>query len=329
MRILFIVNAEEDTGINVLSNTVAEALERKGIEVDIDAGRGKYDLIHFQNPFPTSFLLTKLRYLRTPMVCTTNMTEYELEGLIPNFLLPVAKLYLTLFYLFCKKIICSSPKIMERVGSKKIFSKKCVFIPNPIDLKLFKRDERRRKEFRKKFGIKKKMLLSVGSIQKRKGIFDFASVANLLPRYQFVWIGKIPEVPSLEKRKELQKLLEDRKSNIIFPGYLGQKGLIDAYSAADLFVFTTYAETFGLVIPEAASTGLPVIARNLPEFRTFDDFILKFSNKGDLEKKIVFLLENKQEYNKYKQLSLLHSKKFDSNIYAKKLLGIYEGILTQ
>lgn len=46
----------------------------------------------------------------------------------------------------------------------------------------------------------------------------------------------------------------------IFPGYLRGQDLVDAYRAADAFIFPSTTETFGLVALEAMACGVPVIA---------------------------------------------------------------------
>ncbi len=47
-----------------------------------------------------------------------------------------------------------------------------------------------------------------------------------------------------------------------FPGFLSGQELVDAYRAADVFLFPSTTETFGLVALEAMACGVPVIAAN-------------------------------------------------------------------
>jgi glycosyltransferase involved in cell wall biosynthesis len=47
-----------------------------------------------------------------------------------------------------------------------------------------------------------------------------------------------------------------------FPGFLRGEELVDAYRAADVFLFPSTTETFGLVALEAMACGVPVIAAN-------------------------------------------------------------------
>ncbi|RLT22158.1 MAG: glycosyltransferase, partial [Chloroflexi bacterium] len=49
-------------------------------------------------------------------------------------------------------------------------------------------------------------------------------------------------------------------TNAHFTGVLQGEELIDAYNAADIFVFPSQSETFGLAPVEAMACGLPVVA---------------------------------------------------------------------
>ena len=57
--------------------------------------------------------------------------------------------------------------------------------------------------------------------------------------------------------------------------------VINAYNGADVFFMPSYAETFGLVILEALACGVPVVARDIPEFHEiFGNNILYFSDRA-------------------------------------------------
>src|SRR5581483_8803174 len=46
-------------------------------------------------------------------------------------------------------------------------------------------------------------------------------------------------------------------------GFVDQPGLPDVYAEADMFVFPTLDDTFGIVVLEAAAAGLPLISSPL------------------------------------------------------------------
>ncbi|MDL5503691.1 MAG: glycosyltransferase family 4 protein, partial [Candidatus Methanoperedens sp.] len=55
------------------------------------------------------------------------------------------------------------------------------------------------------------------------------------------------------------------QDNVIFTGFV--PNIAEAYSGADVFLMPSYSEMFVLVILEAFSCGLPVVARGIPEFK--------------------------------------------------------------
>ena len=59
-------------------------------------------------------------------------------------------------------------------------------------------------------------------------------------------------------REELEEIFAGTKTK--FTGYIKGEALSKAYASADIFVFPSSMETFGLVVVEAMAAGLPVVA---------------------------------------------------------------------
>jgi glycosyltransferase involved in cell wall biosynthesis len=91
------------------------------------------------------------------------------------------------------------------------------------------------------------ILLYVGRVSVEKNIADFL-VADL-PGSKVV-AGEGPALAMLKKRFP----------EVRFVGILGQPDLSRLYSAADVFVFPSRTDTFGLVLLEALACGTPVAA---------------------------------------------------------------------
>lgn len=96
-----------------------------------------------------------------------------------------------------------------------------------------------------------KYVLCVSRVSKEKGLDDFCNM-DLPDPYIKVVVGDGPYLPELKKRYE---------SDTMF--FLGKKTgveLSEAYADADVFVFPSKTDTFGLTQLEAMSSGTPVVA---------------------------------------------------------------------
>jgi len=93
----------------------------------------------------------------------------------------------------------------------------------------------------------KPMVLNVGRVSAEKGLIDLIPLQD---DYTLVIVGDGPFMP------EARRLLPNAK----FVGYKQGQELVDYYNQADVFVFPSCADTFGLVIIEAMAQGTPVAA---------------------------------------------------------------------
>ena len=96
------------------------------------------------------------------------------------------------------------------------------------------------------------ILLSVGRVSVEKGLDDFCELH--FPGARKIVVGDGPY------RKEL----EQRYPDIHFVGALGGTRLASYYAQADVFVFPSRADTFGVVNIEALACGTPVAAYPVP-----------------------------------------------------------------
>ncbi len=116
---------------------------------------------------------------------------------------------------------------------------------NPIH-----RDE----NWRRKNGLEgKKSVLFVSRLVRTKEIDTLANVYALFekrnPNVKFVVVGEGPD----------QEDLKEKMPHAIFTGKRTGKELAKIYASNDLFIFPSISETFGNVVLEALSSGLPVV----------------------------------------------------------------------
>lgn len=96
------------------------------------------------------------------------------------------------------------------------------------------------------------LLLYVGRLSKEKHVHKIRPLLDRVPNARLALVGDGPY------RAELEQIFAGTKTT--FMGYLRGEELSQAYASADIFVFPSALETFGLVVTEAMAAGLPVVA---------------------------------------------------------------------
>jgi len=331
MKILFIVNENPDSGIRVYADIIAKKLgKEKGISIFVDEKLDeKYDLVHVHSCRPENLARLKIHQPYTPVVTSTHMTSGEVQGLVPDMVLSMIDLGLSTFYASCERVFVTSPHIMNELEKNPALSHKLVLLPYPVDPKRIKKSTQGEiSAFKKKFSIdsKKKTVLCVASIQYRKGVFDFIEAAKKLSEYNFVWVGKIPELPYLKRKDEIHSIVENNPiPNLFFTGPLYGDELSAAYNSCDLFWLPSFSETFGLVIVEAALAGKNILIRNIPVSQMFKNFVDTYSQEP--EKKIVEILENSKKFSSKRIIAKTEIKKLSLEKHCGRLVEEYKKVL--
>jgi len=132
-----------------------------------------------------------------------------------------------------------------------------------------KNKEEMKNHLKDKYGIKFPFILSVGTLEKRKNLPNVLKAFYRLKKtgnhHKLVIVGKM----GWKYNKIFSTMEElDLKKDVIFTGYVPDEDLVKIYNAADLFVFPSIYEGFGLPPLEAMACGCPVITSNtssLPE----------------------------------------------------------------
>lgn len=140
----------------------------------------------------------------------------------------------------------------------------------------------RGKRFRERYQIPdwKKVVISAGHLIRRKGIFDFLNLAAAMPETLFFWFGGGNRwaVPS-----DVKRAVRKKTKNVLFAGYVTPQELKEAYCGADAFAFLSYEETEGIVVLEALSCEIPVVARKIP---VYDGWLQEGIFSGDCSEMI-------------------------------------------
>lgn len=215
----------------------------------------------------------------------------------------------------------------------KIPENKIEVIPLAPDkhFKLIKNKDSIKDELKTKYGIKSPFILYVGTVEIRKNIplliKSFYKLLNKGLKLKLVLIG-IHGHGFNQILNIIQKL--GISEEVISLGYVPLNDLINFYNVADLFVFPSFYEGFGLPPLEAMACGCPVITSNtssLPEVVDDAGFMADPYDLDDLTHKMYQILTNESLRNDLCNKSLNQAKKFSWEKTAMKTWKIYEKVL--
>lgn len=140
-------------------------------------------------------------------------------------------------------------------------------VPNAVGKEFFVSSTNNDKEKTfKTYGLPKKYILFLGTIEPRKNVLNLLDSYALLPKslrdeYPLVLAGK----PGWNNEPIYQRAneLKNQGHNIMLIGFVADKDLSNFYQGASCFVFPSIHEGFGLPILEAMAAQTPVITSNL------------------------------------------------------------------
>lgn len=144
-----------------------------------------------------------------------------------------------------------------------------VLIPNNIVIEDFRFDPGARPSLGY---LDRPTLLYVGSLQKRKGIYDILAALELLsadhPDVQLIMVGKFVD----HEQQTFERRLADMRlsDRVHFVGFKSREELPAYYSSADVCLVPSYFEGSPRVMLEALACGCPVIASDIPGARIID-----------------------------------------------------------
>lgn len=142
-----------------------------------------------------------------------------------------------------------------------------IFIaPNAVDNDHFQTLSKVAKEHLYQMKVKKgypsTILLYVGRLEKSKGLYDLIRSYERLPAQNEVGLVIVGDGSAGAELK--QYCINRGLRNVYFEGFIQQEELPRYYGLADIFVFPSYSDPWGLVVNEAMACGLPVISSDAP-----------------------------------------------------------------
>lgn len=184
---------------------------------------------------------------------------------------------------------------------------------------------------RTKYGIRAPFIVTVSVIQPRKNIQGllegFAKLKGIQHvEHKLVIVGKYGW-----KEHHLSRRIRDLDltSDVIFTGYVPYEDLPAFYNAADLFVYPSVYEGFGLPPLEAMACGAPVITGNrssLPEVVDEAGIMVDPYDSGAFAVAMSNVLSSEALRAEMSNWGLAQSRKFSWDEMARHVLSIYHEV---
>ncbi len=309
-----------------INNTKAmlKLLESEGVKF-VENSFTVCDVMHAHTFGPIAFVLAlayRLRHKKVIIHAHTTPNDMENSYRGSNFLSKCIKGYLSFFYNLADVCIVPSDYTKNVLLKTLNLKTRVVVLSNGIDVSAFSKDAFQGAVFRKRWCLSTDpVILSVGFAFIRKGIVDFIEVAKRLPHYKFVWVGRI--LADLFLPQDAKKIIENAPPNALFTGKINN--VLDALSAADVFVFPSYEENQGIAALEAAACGLPIVMRDIPTYVDYEDNVncLKFQTVDEFTSAVEELIVNKSKAVKLGRNAELMVQQHDLHLISKKLFAIY------
>jgi glycosyltransferase involved in cell wall biosynthesis len=184
-----------------------------------------------------------------PIVITARGTDLNL---IPKFYLPRSMIRRAAAAADGLVTVCEALK--DSLVELGVVAERVVVLRNGVDLERFRPIDRI--EARKRLGMVRRTLGSVGHLIERKGHHHAIRALVKLPDTDLVIAGAGPERRSLENLA-LHLSLQNR---VRFVGALDQNRLPELYNAIDALVLASSREGWANVLLEAMACGTPVVA---------------------------------------------------------------------
>lgn len=295
------------------------------VEVVIN-NEGEGDVFHCHT-YGLYYFIKGMRY-KNKRVHTVHVIPDSIKGSLPLWpvFMPFVKWYLKQVYSFADVCIAISPMVEEAIkqtGAKT----EIVRIFNPINIDKWKRTPSMRKQGREMLGLSENdfVVLGVGQLQARKGVEDFIDIAVAIPNANFVWAGGRPFKMMTEGISRIDARIENATPNIQFTGMLNLDMMPFVYAAADLMLFTSYQENCPLAPIEAAACGMPVVFRDIEEYKSlYDNFYLKAKNTTEFIAITTRLINDKAYYAQGLNISSTLIHQFDKDRIRERLLSLYQ-----
>ncbi|MEM2057462.1 MAG: glycosyltransferase family 1 protein [Candidatus Bathyarchaeia archaeon] len=203
-------------------------------------------------------------------------------------------------------------------------------IPDAVDSQFRPLPKEEVESFRQQHGLSRETicLLHVGTVQERKNIFTILRVLEALKIRELpVHLWKTGEDFTAEQKAFIQN--RGLQGSVTYLGRVDKHVLVQVYNAADILLFPSLYEGFGMPVLEAMACGTPVITSNvssLPEVAGDAAILVEPMDVRAMVEAIVHIW-NDPDYRSYLiKKGFDRVKRFTWETVAKQVAEIYEKV---
>jgi glycosyltransferase involved in cell wall biosynthesis/predicted metal-dependent phosphoesterase TrpH len=267
--------------------------------------------IYISTPGPIGLfgiLVAKLLNIKASGIYHTDFT-YEVEKIVEDHVVAeIFESYTRWFYSMMDSIKVHTNEYINLLEMRGLDRTKLNWLPKGIDPDLFMNKKDAEQKLRDKTGLTDgPILLYTGRVSKDKDLDFLIDVYKTLnQKRKNLNLLIVGSGPYLEELKHKTKAL----NRVYFTGRIPRKELPEVYSGADLFLFPSTTDTFGMVVMEAQACELPALVSDLggPKEIIVDGVTGKIASNNQLtdwlqkiEQMIAMKEENSMSYHQMKK----------------------------
>lgn len=183
----------------------------------------------------------------------------------------------------------------------------------------------------RRYGISGEFILYLGRLQGRKNLTRlvqaYARVRKAGCTHKLVLAGKVDSLfqPTLSRIRELRL-----ENEVLLPGYIEAQDLPSMYNAAQVFVYPSLYEGFGLPVVEAMACGTPVVTSrgtSLEEVAGDAAVLVDALDEGSIAEALIRVLTDSTLRTQLGQAGIRRSAQFSFRNAACQTIAVYERVL--
>lgn len=319
-------------GVHTAYLELTNALRRRDdCEIVVNKNDAEADILHFHTY--GFYALMRLFSNKGKKVVSAHLVPDSFVGSLRAGRLVsfIAKRYLNFFYSRADLLLPVSDYVAKTLReTMRVDPRKMHTLYNSVDMSKYAASPDAKYAARAKLGIKQgqKVVVGNGQVQPRKRVDVMVEVAKKMPNIQFIWVGGIPFKGLAAEYGAMKELMKSLPDNMTVTGILPLDKVKAYYHAADVFMLPAMQENHPLCVLEAAGAGLPIILRDIPEYKdAFQDDVYYAKNDTDFQRCIANLLRDKKLSEKYIKSAELIARRFDSSTAADQFVKLCQKII--